>query len=254
MTKNIFSFAIVLLLTQMSLYAQPGKNIFPDSGYVGIGTISPTAVLQIETGVNADGFGVIVRGNEPDIVLDQTRTSWATLLFRRSGANKVLLGMNKNNDLYFSRYTGGWDDSTLVMERLTGNIGLGTSSPSQKLHVVGNVSATGKLYIGNVDTTKTTGYSLAVNGPVLFTKAVVKNYNTWPDYVFEPEYDLRPIYSLEAFLKVNKHLPEVPSSQEIQDKGLSLADNTALLMKKIEELTLYIIQQQKEIDELKKRK
>jgi hypothetical protein len=92
-------------------------------------------------------------------------------------------------------------------------------------------------------------YRLSVNGSVRATK--VKVYTTWADYVFNKEYNLRSLQELEAFIEQNGHLPNVPSAQEVAQKGLDLGDMSRIQQEKIEELTLYLIQQNKEIQELK---
>ena len=84
-----------------------------------------------------------------------------------------------------------------------------------------------------------------------------------PDYVFEkyftglshimPDYELISLEELEVFLKENNHLPKVPSAEEMKNDGISLKEMNLLLLEKIEELTLYTIQQQKEIDALKEK-
>jgi hypothetical protein len=103
---------------------------------------------------------------------------------------------------------------------------------------------------GNVGigTTSTQGYKLAVNGDAIFTKVKVKSYSTWPDYVFTPTYKLPSLNEVEALIIQYKHLPDVPSAQEVEKNGLDLGENQAVLLKKIEELTLYVIQLQKEIE------
>jgi hypothetical protein len=73
----------------------------------------------------------------------------------------------------------------------------------------------------------------------------------WCDYVFAPEYKLRSLGEVEAFIKKNKHLPEVPSEKEVYEEGISVTEMLQIQMKKIEELTLYAIQQQKELEELR---
>jgi len=72
-----------------------------------------------------------------------------------------------------------------------------------------------------------------------------------PDYVFEPDYKLPKLNEVEAFVKKHKHLPEIPSSKEFNEKGMDLAEMNLKLLKKIEELTLYVIDQKNEIDEIK---
>jgi hypothetical protein len=80
-------------------------------------------------------------------------------------------------------------------------------------------------------------------------KKIIVTQTVWPDYVFATDYNLRSLSSLEAFIKEGKHLPEVPSAKDVEEKGISVGDNQALQLRKIEELTLYIINQQKQIDE-----
>jgi hypothetical protein len=99
-------------------------------------------------------------------------------------------------------------------------------------------------------------FAIANNGNIsakghITTKKLIVTQLGWSDYVFEENYNLRPLSSLECFIKQNKHLPGVPSAKEVAEDGLSVGDNQALLLKKIEELTLYLIQQQKEINSLK---
>lgn len=71
------------------------------------------------------------------------------------------------------------------------------------------------------------------------------------DYVFEKEYELKPLSEVEKFVKENKHLPEIPSAQEFKGNGYKVGEMDDMLLRKIEELTLYIIDLQKQIEELK---
>jgi hypothetical protein len=75
----------------------------------------------------------------------------------------------------------------------------------------------------------------------------VKTNIAVPDYVFEPDYDLPALDEIEAYVKEHKHLPEIPSAKEIEKEGLDLAEMNLLLLKKVEELTLIIIEQNKRI-------
>lgn len=82
-----------------------------------------------------------------------------------------------------------------------------------------------------------------------YAREIIVNLNTsWPDYVFEPTYDLKPIAEVETYLKINKHLPEMPSQNEVETEGINVAKMDALLLKKIEELTLYIIETNKKME------
>jgi hypothetical protein len=95
------------------------------------------------------------------------------------------------------------------------------------------------------------GYQLAVNGKI-GAKDIKLEAVSWPDYVFSAQYQLRPLKDLEAFIRENKHLPEVPSAAEVEENGYSMGDLDKTLLKKVEELTLYVIEQQKQIEELKR--
>jgi hypothetical protein len=75
-----------------------------------------------------------------------------------------------------------------------------------------------------------------------------------PDYVFESTYKLMPLNEVESYIRINKHLPEIPSAQEIAKNGLDVAEMNLLLLKKVEELTLYTIELKKEVEALKNQK
>jgi hypothetical protein len=103
-------------------------------------------------------------------------------------------------------------------------------------------------YVGvgvNNPTTK-----FAVNGDIAAKKLKVSQLG-WPDYVFESGYKLKPLHEVESFIKTNKHLPGVPSAKVVEEKGLDVGDGQAALLKKVEELTLYIIQLQKDVNQQK---
>jgi len=72
----------------------------------------------------------------------------------------------------------------------------------------------------------------------------------WSDFVFDADYELKSLAEVEAYIAANKHLPDVPSEEEVLANGLDLGEMQAIQQQKIEELTLYIIQQQKQMDAL----
>ncbi len=74
----------------------------------------------------------------------------------------------------------------------------------------------------------------------------------WADYVFHDDYQLRSLEALDKYIQQYKHLPEVPTTKEVNENGLDVADTQALLLKKIEELTLYMIELKKENSNIKK--
>jgi hypothetical protein len=101
-------------------------------------------------------------------------------------------------------------------------------------------------------TTVPTGYKLAVKGNLIAEKIVVKNSTAWPDFVFKKDYKLPSLNEVEQFISKNSHLPEIPSAGEVETNGQDVGEMNRLLLKKVEELTLYLIQQGKEIENLKK--
>ena len=98
-------------------------------------------------------------------------------------------------------------------------------------------------------------YKMAVGGGIITEKVRVATNGTtfWADFVFEPSYELRPILELARYIKLHKHLPDIPSTAEVTKNGIDLAETQALLLQKVEELTLYVIEQNKKIGELEKK-
>lgn len=113
------------------------------------------------------------------------------------------------------------------------------------------INDNGKVGIGTTQIPDS--FKLAVAGRIIAEEVVIKLQNTWwPDYVFKPDYNLMPLHQVEQFVTTNNHLPGIPSADEVQNDGISMGEMQNKLLQKIEELTLYIIEQQKQIDELKK--
>lgn len=89
-----------------------------------------------------------------------------------------------------------------------------------------------------------------IDGKITSSDIEVK-LDVWADYVFEDSYKLKPLKEVEQYIEDNKHLPDVPSTEEVLENGVSLAEMNVLLLQKVEELTLYIIEQNKEIEKIK---
>jgi len=111
----------------------------------------------------------------------------------------------------------------------------------------------GKVLIGNVTTPG--NYQLYVEQGILAerVKVALKSTSHWADYVFLPSYKLMPLTEVEAFIKKNNHLPNVPSAEEVRKEGIDMATMDSKLLEKIEELTLYMIELKKENLALKER-
>jgi hypothetical protein len=108
-----------------------------------------------------------------------------------------------------------------------GKVGIGMQTPSYKLDVAGDINTTGEI---------------RRNG---------STYNH-PDYVFEPDYELLPLEELNDYLTQNRHLPGMPSAEEVKEEGVKLFEQNRLLLEKLEESYLYIVELQKKITELQK--
>jgi len=191
----------------------------------------------------------------------------------QKGCNFVL----NNGNLQFQRRAANFGDYEASFARFflaappnsfvlssTGNIGFGIGNPDEKLHVDGNILSEGDIYsVGNtgIGTTSPAARlhvagnaivdgTLWTNGKIWSEEVEVVSSVTWPDYVFENDYELMKLSDLENYINVNGSLPNIPKAEEAE-QGIRLGEMNAKLLQKIEELTLYIIDQQKQIDELK---
>ena len=185
---------------------------------------------------------------------------------------KVTLLQRENDILEIKGYTG----SGIVLktngniEMTTGttsfnNISVGSMATTVNFHATGNSTLDGNLSVGtnfscnsNGDVaantlTVGTGFSCNDNGYVK-AKEIKVTLTDWPDYVFEDGYKKLSLPETEKYIKEKGHLPDVPSAQEVQENGVSLGEMNAILLQKIEELTLHIIDLQNQIDELKQGK
>ncbi len=113
----------------------------------------------------------------------------------------------------------------------------------------GAVTLNGRVGVNTENST--TDYALAVDGGILTTKVHIQDVNDWPDYVFEDDYQSIPISELKEYIAVYRHLPGVPSEAEVRERGYDVSGMQAVLLEKIEELTLYMLRQQEEIDSLR---
>ena len=200
------------------------KLLITNNGNVGIGTTTPTEKLTINGDILAyqrinfldNARFTVTNADIPNL----TSPSFSMVQYGIAAP-----GTTGAADLWVSGYNGirmfTNGNTKPVMNLLGGNVGIGT--------------------------TDTKGYKLAVAGEMIAERVVVKLTGTWPDYVFNKKYDLRPLEQVEQFINQNSHLLEVPSAQEITDKGIDVGAMNAKLLQKVEELTLYLIEQNKEI-------
>lgn len=118
-----------------------------------------------------------------------------------------------------------------------------------KFHAKVAIGGTGTLNFGNFPTTAATvnvaNYSLFVKGGILTEEVRVSLASTWADYVFAKDYKLKPLSEVERFINTNGHLPNVPSAKQVKEEGVELGEMAKIQQEKIEELTLYVIEQNK---------
>jgi chitodextrinase len=156
----------------------------------------------------------------------------------------------------FAEDSAGNISSTSNTEAVTTSVGTGIidyTSENSNLSTVdwtaNNLFANQNLGIG---TTDTQGYRLAVAGNVIAEGVRVELQVNWPDFVFEPEYKLPDLDEVRSHIKAFGHLPNVPSAKKVEQEGIDLGTMDAMLLQKIEELTMYILEQQEQIETLKR--
>ncbi|MBB6502636.1 hypothetical protein [Pedobacter cryoconitis] len=135
------------------------------------------------------------------------------------------LAMTNDWSLYVGNNFDAVDAKLAIKATVDGNVGIGTANPKERLSVNGNIRA----------------------------KAIKVETANWPDYVFHQDYQGMSLPQLEEYIKVNKHLPEMPSAQKAEKEGVDLGEMNKLLLKKIEEMTLQMIELNRKVDQQNQR-
>ncbi|MEP3390178.1 MAG: hypothetical protein ABJO02_18435 [Reichenbachiella sp.] len=208
------------------------KVTFTKEGSVGIGTSSPSKLLDVNGdakigNLQSRHYFKISSNAYPEIRYETP-----------SGDETIRLGMAHQSEPFylfddqdFYIWTAETNSTPLlvkqngniVLNAKMGNVGIGTTTPDAKLTVKGDIHAE--------------RVKVDLNIPA-------------PDYVFEADYDLRSLEETASYIQENKHLPEVPSAKELEASGIDLVEMNMLLLKKIEELTLHVIEQNRSIKNL----
>ena len=268
----------------------PSANVsvlFTTCTWVGIGTAAPIVPLDVvgtiyaSDAVRADG--IITAGTG----INAVSMGGSNTLSPYFGEN--YLGFNTTRDQANLQWVTGTDGSSnggaVIMTNAAGEIrfanivqtnNAGTGGTQQHLsdaQLIANSSMVISPYGGGVfirnplsstctqspsialtanNTYPLGQFLLAVAGGIITTEVLVQPCaGTWCDYVFAKDYKMRTLKELEQYIAENQHLPDVPSSSEVKDNGIKVAEMDAVLLKKIEELTLYTIALQKQIDSMK---
>jgi hypothetical protein len=200
----------------------------PPDARVGIRTQHPDAVLQVNGNAH---FNKEAWFDSHVLVKDYLKVGGASIWLGNADQST-----GSDNNIYA---TGG---------------DLFLQSNNNLTHTRINAFNSGSVVIGNIPSPE---HKLEVAGTIRACKLIAEA-NAWCDYVFDPSYQLRSLYDVKSFIQKNHHLPEVPSTKEIEETGVDVVEMETILLKKVEELTLYMIELnekndklQKEIEELK---
>jgi hypothetical protein len=205
-------------------WKRQGNNVFV-TGYdrVGIGTDQPAESLHVSGNIRLDNQGNI-KGN---------RSSWNAFKIYAGNDESdpyILMNSNYNNAGSIKIYSVGSE----------GQI----EFHNENMKVM-SIRADNNIYVGNPETSS----NIFVNGEITANQMRV-NTSFWWDKVLKPGYELMPLAELQAFITHNSHLPELPKETEVLEQGVDLGEMNGLLLKKIEELTLYLLEQDRKINTL----
>lgn len=214
-----------------------------NAGFVGVGTSSPSQRLHVNGSLGVTGS---IKGLETNGSLDVYAASYV-----HDGSYLQLFGKDHSSVPGQVWITSGYNANGSGSDDA---IVFGTKQNDQSNNFVRNehmvIHADGRVKIGAEPVP--TGYKLAVEEGIITEKVKVAVAGTtdWSDYVFADDYKLMPLQDLRAYVAENKHLPGVPSAEEVVNQGLDLGKMDAKLLEKVEELTLYIIELEAKVNAL----
>jgi hypothetical protein len=211
------------------------RMIIDGTGKVGIGTLTPTEKLE----VNGNAYFQRLRSGNA-LFRDNSRNSlnsfntgqdpglspgWIAADFGGSdnASDRLVIGTGYGGKAVIGSHNynlNSWGGDLLINPS-GGNVAIGTTAARERLSVNGKIRA----------------------------QEIKVEASNWPDYVFKKEYQLTPLSEIEKYINTNGHLPDIPSALEVQQEGIALGALNNTLVKKIEELTLHLIEQQKQLTE-----
>jgi hypothetical protein len=211
------------------------------NGNVGIGTSLPTEALHLNNGF-AKANGYLVTGSSTDI------SDWNAPWYGLSLVQEADLDLDTDNS----------NSHPIVLQSYYG-MAFRTSSGFMAMdnHGIVSIGLDGSEMSSLAqNTTANNPYKLYVADGIRTEEVLIdiKNGNWWPDYVFEDTYHLLALSEVEAFIQKYKHLPNVPSAKTVEENGVQIGEMNATLLRKVEELTLYVIELEKKVKALEQKK
>jgi len=246
--KNLWTVALVIF----PFISPAQNNIFPTSGSVGIGTSAPGEKLDVIGNVRSQG--IVLNTTESRATLGPSLLQ-AGLGNAERTKRSLHFEIASNWDISQIQLRAGSSVGTMAYVRLQGNWAGGFSDGKGGVYFGPNgVDQHVMLNNGNVGIgTINPQAKLAVEGNIVAKEIKVKTDIAVPDYVFEPGYEILSLEETESYIRAHKHLPEVPSAVIIATEGLDLAEMNLILLKKVEELTLHLIEKDKELKKVNAR-
>ncbi len=214
-------------------YGTDAIKISPNDSF-GIGISNPTSLFHIRNQVLGGEVALTIENKQS---WDKNASVAIDFKHCHGNAGKIV-SIRKDKYIYndsstfnsaiaFFTSTGGVNEQRMIIDD-KGNVGIGTDLSSNP-----------------------NNYTLAVNGTIAAKEVKVEiTSSTWSDYVFSDNYKLKSLKEVENFINEKNHLPDIPTAKEVEDNGVNLGEMDAKLLQKIEELTLYIIEQNKKIEDL----
>lgn len=211
------------------------------NGSLGVGTTSPSCRLH----VNGNGYfnGTLSATSKVSMGADNQTLFVGKAHEANLEYGTAYLGFNaeRNNGSWICRTNTWLNGGVVIWATMEGDL-LFANIPS-----TGSSNQTG---LTDASIKSNVNLKLSHDGRLL-AKEVKVTITEWPDYVFDPQYKLLSISETKQFIEENGHLPEMPTAESIESEGMNVGEMNKLLVQKVEELTLYIIELQKQIDELK---
>lgn len=242
-------------IVQSPTWASGPNKLFSECPevFVGIGTANPTRNLDV---VGAAKIATHLWANG-SLSIGADMNTFSKLNIVNTNRTAVIQASTVGNTkpyqrLMFFEYDNA-DTKILEVQNTTGGYTAFSLKSNGEMDIhngtapIFHLGTDGKLALGN-GTMQT--FQVEANG-MIRGRRMKLDLDTWADYVFDENYRLMPLSEVETFVKKEKHLPNVPSEQELKADGADVMELNRILMEKVEELTLYLIQQNKNTEELK---